>query len=145
MPITSCPDCNGKVSTTAPTCPHCGRVMGSGGSPGAAPPPPQPAGSRFCPSCGNAVVAQAVICVNCGVALPGAPMMVSTATNSKLVCALFAFLLPFGIHRFIMGYQTEGIIQLILGFGCIGWIWCWIDGIMILTGSLKMKDGTPLL
>ncbi|NJB67494.1 hypothetical protein GGQ74_001134 [Desulfobaculum xiamenense] len=27
MPLIQCPDCNHKVSDTAPTCPHCGRPL----------------------------------------------------------------------------------------------------------------------
>jgi hypothetical protein len=27
MPVIGCPDCNGKVSDSAPSCPHCGRPM----------------------------------------------------------------------------------------------------------------------
>src|SRR5205823_1679956 len=27
MPVIACPDCNGKVSVAAATCPHCGRPM----------------------------------------------------------------------------------------------------------------------
>jgi len=32
MPVISCPDCNGKVSDSAPACPHCGRAMSPQGS-----------------------------------------------------------------------------------------------------------------
>lgn len=28
MPVKACPDCGGKVSTAAPSCPHCGRRSG---------------------------------------------------------------------------------------------------------------------
>ena len=30
MGLIECPDCDGKVSEAAPTCPHCGRPMGVG-------------------------------------------------------------------------------------------------------------------
>lgn len=33
MAINQCPDCNGKVSSSASACPHCGRPFG-GGTPG---------------------------------------------------------------------------------------------------------------
>ena len=39
--------------------------------------------------------------------------------------------------RFAMGYAAEGSLW-------IGIIWCWVDGVMILSGSLKMKDGREL-
>jgi hypothetical protein len=37
MPVLACPDCNGKVSDSAPSCPHCGRPMHAA----SAPPEPQ--------------------------------------------------------------------------------------------------------
>jgi hypothetical protein len=30
MAVENCPDCKGKVSSTAPKCPHCGRLMKGG-------------------------------------------------------------------------------------------------------------------
>lgn len=45
-----------------------------------------------------------------------------------------------GIHRFYLGYTTIGILQ-ILTLGGLG-IWTLIDLIMIITGSLKPKDGS---
>lgn len=44
-----------------------------------------------------------------------------------------------------MGYTTEGILQIVLSFFCVGILWSWVDFILILTGSLKMKDGRPLV
>jgi TM2 domain-containing membrane protein YozV len=60
--------------------------------------------------------------------------------KSQLVALLLAlFIGVLGIHRFYLGYMGIGIIQLLTlgGFG----IWALIDLIMIITGSLKPKDG----
>jgi len=55
-------------------------------------------------------------------------------------------IIPFGVHRFLMGYTSIGIAQVILTAFCgIGFIWSWIDGFLILTSKLKMSDGQDLL
>jgi len=64
---------------------------------------------------------------------------------SKMVAALVAIFLPFGIHRFMLGYSGIGILQLIATLACgVGILWCWIDALMIFSGSLRMADGRPL-
>lgn len=68
----------------------------------------------------------------------------SQKTQKKSTMAIIAFFLGgLGIHRFIMGYTGVGVLML-LTLGCCG-ILSLIDFIRILTGSLKMKDGTPLI
>jgi TM2 domain-containing membrane protein YozV len=57
--------------------------------------------------------------------------------DKKLICGICAILLGgFGVHKFILGYTNEGIIQLVLGlcFG-IGGIIGIIEGIIYLTKS----------
>ncbi len=46
----------------------------------------------------------------------------------------------FGVHRFMMGYSNWWLMLLTFG-GC--GIWAFIDFIMILTGNMKMADGSP--
>lgn len=55
--------------------------------------------------------------------------------NKKLAAGLLAILLGgLGVHKFILGYTKEGIIQLILGFLCgIGFVIGLIEGIIYLT------------
>ena len=55
--------------------------------------------------------------------------------NKKLAAGLLAILLGgLGVHKFILGYTKEGIIQLILGFLCgVGFIIGLIEGIIYLT------------
>ena len=56
--------------------------------------------------------------------------------EKKIVAGILGILLgSFGIHKFYLGYTKEGIIQLILGFFCIGSIIGLIEGIIYLTKS----------
>ena len=66
--------------------------------------------------------------------------------KSKLVAGLLQIFLPYGIGRFYLGYTSTGVAQLLLVFACgAGSIWSLIDGIMILTGSVKTDArGVPL-
>jgi TM2 domain-containing membrane protein YozV len=54
--------------------------------------------------------------------------------NKKIVSGIFAILLgSLGIHKFYLGYITEGVIQLILGLVGIGGLIGLIEGIIYLT------------
>lgn len=57
--------------------------------------------------------------------------------DKKIICGICGILVGgFGVHKFILGYTTEGIIQLVLGlcFGIGGLIGI-IEGIIYLTKS----------
>ena len=57
----------------------------------------------------------------------------SEIENKKIVAGIFGILLGgFGIHKFYLGYTTEGVIQLILGFCGIGWLIGFVEGIIYL-------------
>ncbi len=64
------------------------------------------------------------------------------AIKSKVAAGLLGiFVGGFGIHRFYLGYTGIGIIQIIVTiftFG-IGGLWGFIEGILILAGTMK-KD-----
>jgi TM2 domain-containing membrane protein YozV len=57
--------------------------------------------------------------------------------NKKVVAGVLAILLgAFGVHKFILGYTQEGIIQLVIGIvtcGTIGSLIGLIEGIIYLT------------
>lgn len=57
--------------------------------------------------------------------------------NKKILAGILAILLGgLGVHKFILGYTKEGIIQLILGFLCgVGFVLGLIEGIIYLTKS----------
>ncbi|MFN3785008.1 MAG: TM2 domain-containing protein [Spirosomataceae bacterium] len=60
--------------------------------------------------------------------------------KSQLIALLLALLVGVvGIHRFYLGYTTQGILQLLTAGGC--GVWTLIDIIRIATGDLKPKDG----
>ncbi|MDD2634546.1 MAG: TM2 domain-containing protein [Bacteroidales bacterium] len=67
------------------------------------------------------------------------PSANSNDRNYLVAILLWVFLGAIGIHRFYLGYVGMGVLYLLTGGLCgIGWI---IDGIMLLTGSLKPKYG----
>lgn len=68
------------------------------------------------------------------------PAAAPTSGKSQLVALLLAiFVGGIGIHRFYLGYTTQGIIQLLTLGGC--GVWSLIDLIRIITGDLKPKGG----
>lgn len=104
------------------------------------------AGTSFCQNCGNPTVAQAVVCVNCGVQLsnfrtfdtklPGAEKKLPAGICGILLGAL-------GVHKFILGYSTSGVIMLLttlLGCGVgaiVMFVIGLVEGITYLTKSDK--------
>jgi TM2 domain-containing membrane protein YozV len=110
--------------------------------------------SRYCTKCGAVNNDTAQSCANCGAVLTPVsgyqPMQsVNTGTPSqqdlkamgadkKVIAGICGILLGgFGVHKFILGYTTEGIIQLVItvvtcGAGSIIGI---IEGIIYLTKS----------
>mgnify|MGYP003399002815 FL=1 len=56
--------------------------------------------------------------------------------NKKIIAGVLALVLGgLGIHKFILGYTQEGIIQLLIGLCGIGYIIGIIEGIIYLTKS----------
>ncbi len=68
--------------------------------------------------------------------------------KSKMAAGLLGiFLGGWGIHNFYLGFTKKAIIQIIVSLcTCgIGGIWGFIEGIMILCGSINTDaDGNPL-
>ncbi len=125
-----CKHCANLMDEQAAVCVKCGCPKGSGNS--------------YCPNCGNATMEQAAFCVNCGAALSQqAQPAASGELKSKMAAGLLGiFLGAWGIHNFYLGYTGKAVAQLILTLvSCgIGGIWGFIEGILILTGSIN-KDG----
>ena len=61
----------------------------------------------------------------------------NTQESKRILAGILAILLGgLGVHKFILGYTMEGIIQLVLGFACgIGTIIGIVEGIIYLTKS----------
>ena len=104
----------------------------------------------YCKNCGAQINDNAVVCVNCGASVKTVP--VRAAGKSKMAAGLLAiFLGGLGIHNFYLGYNGKAVAQLLItllsaGFGApIVAVWALIEGIMILTGSIKTDaKGIPL-
>ena len=68
--------------------------------------------------------------------------------KSKLVAGLLGiFIGGFGVHNFYLGYTSKAVIQIVVSLlTCgIGSLWGFIEGIMILAGSINTDaNGVPL-
>lgn len=91
----------------------------------------------FCKNCGNEIADNSTTCPNCGTSV--APVNNGPEKKSKLLAGLLGiFLGGLGIHNFYLGYTGKAVAQIILSFCCgIGAIWGFIEGILILTGTIK--------
>ena len=124
--------------------------------------------AKFCTNCGAKIEANEEKCLTCGKVLKYKNESINetkkeevtktTTTNqqkNKVLAALFGiFLGCFGVHNFYLGYTNKAVAQLILGTA--GWVlcglgpiiasvWGFVEGIMILTGSInKDADGNDL-
>ena len=69
--------------------------------------------------------------------------MAESSDKKRLVALLLCFFLGgLGVHRFYVGKVGSGIAQ-ILTLGGLG-LWVLIDFIMIICGSFKDKEGSPI-
>jgi TM2 domain-containing membrane protein YozV len=91
-----------------------------------APPPQVRPAEKFCVTCGAKILAQAVVCPNCGCAQPGADpgafgTRPASANGNRIAAGLLAILLGvLGIHKFVLGYTGAGIIMLLVSiFGSV--------------------------
>jgi TM2 domain-containing membrane protein YozV/ribosomal protein L40E len=153
-----CFNCGAQADPAASVCVKCGVALyGAPGSaaPGAAPggyPPPAPGAYPPPPPGAYPPQAPGGYPPQVPGGYPGAP----NPLKSKLVAGLLGiFVGGFGIHRFYLGYNTIGVIQILVtvvggiitcGIGWIaGAIWGLVEGILILTGSInKDAQGRPL-
>lgn len=107
-----------------------------------------------CTLCGKELANDEYFCPACGTPAPGAPGSVPLGyeQKSKLAAGLLGILIgAFGIHNFYLGYTSKAIAQLLIAvLSCgilspVSAIWGLIEGIQILTGSIKTDaNNVPL-
>ena len=95
--------------------------------------------TKYCPSCGGAIDASAIVCPNCGVIQP--TNLPATISEKRILPAflLCMFFGVFGAHRFYVGKIGTGVLQIVT-LGGLG-IWWLVDFIMLIVGSFKDSDG----
>lgn len=129
-----CKNCGQQyVTDEAVMCVKCGAQKGTG--------------YNFCQNCGSQVPPNAYACTNCGVSLMQQAMPNPNA-KSKLAAGLLGiFLGGWGIHNFYLGNTGRGVAQILVTiFTCgIGALWGFVEGILILTGSINTDANGNLL
>lgn len=131
-----CKNCGAPIDPNAEVCIKCGHKNWNG--------------NNYCPHCGAEVNPEAVVCVHCGCSLSKAPA--AGEGKSKIAAGLLGiFLGSLGIHNFYLGYTGKAVAQLLItllscGIGAtVTSIWGLVEGILILTGSIKTDaKGMPL-
>ncbi len=126
-----CKNCANPLDPAAVVCVKCGCPKGQG--------------AAYCHNCAAQTPPGAVVCTNCGAPL-AAP--VQGVQKSKMTAGLLGiFIGSFGVHNFYLGFTNRAILQIVLTVvtcGAAG-LWGFIEGIMILTGSInKDANGVPL-
>ena len=108
----------------------------------------------FCPKCGKENAEDVKFCPECGQNLTEGEKVyegvdvegIEEQPQKSAIAAglLGIFLGTFGVHNFYLGYTQKAVGQLILGLlmitSPISAVWGLIEGIMILTGEIKV-DG----
>lgn len=108
---------------------------------------------NYCSNCGKKVNENQDVCLNCGVNLKKDKQIDNPNGKSKITAGILGiFLGCFGVHNFYLGYNGKAIAQLLitlLSIFLLSWvsaIWGLIEGILILTGSIKEDAfGNPLV
>ncbi len=120
-----CRNCGVPLTDNADVCMSCGVYAGKG--------------DKYCQNCGAETNPFADVCVKCGAKLiKYEEKTQSTAPDkNKTTAAVLAILLgSIGAHKFYMGYNKEGVEQILLSLLCgIGWILGIIEGIIYISKS----------
>ena len=96
--------------------------------------------TKFCHACGATIDARAEICPKCGVRQQAPPRYdvdpaIRKASSDKMMAGLCGiFLGSLGVHKFILGYTTPGII-----LAAITVLTCGIGS--LLTGLIGLIEG----
>lgn len=108
-------------------------------------------GNNYCPNCGQQTQMGNPVCMNCGIALNSAAFGPKGGKSKVAAGLLGIFLGAFGVHNFYLGYTGKAVAQLVItlatcGMGSvISGIWGFVEGIMILTGSINTDSDGRLL
>lgn len=131
-----CRNCGNQMDPQAVVCVKCGVPAGQG--------------NNFCPHCGAQTAPDAAVCTQCGVAF-AQPVPVGEQKSKMAAGLLGIFLGAFGVHNFYLGYTGKAVAQLLISvlscgiFAVASEIWGLVEGIQILTGSIKTDaKGIPL-
>ena len=108
-------------------------------------------GVSYCPNCGARTDPNAVICTKCGIQFSRF-IGYDDSQKSKIAAGIMGVLLgSLGVHNFYLGYTKKAIAQLLISvltlgvFSFVSAIWGFIEGILILTGSIRTDAyGIPL-
>lgn len=98
--------------------------------------------AKFCPNCGAELDENSDVCLKCG------KIIKNKKGKSKLAAGLLGiFLGAWGIHNFYLGFEKKGILQIVVTIiTCgIGGVWGFIEGILILAGSINEDADGNLL
>jgi TM2 domain-containing membrane protein YozV len=126
-----CKNCANPLDPAAVVCVKCGCPRGQG--------------AAYCHNCAAPTAPGAAVCTNCGAPLT---QQIPGVQKSKLTAGLLGiFIGSLGIHNFYLGFTNRAILQIVLTIvtcGAAG-LWGFIEGIMILAGSInKDANGVPL-
>ncbi len=73
------------------------------------------AGTSFCQNCAKPTPTQSVVCINCWAQLARAFPFHDPRASNKIPAGICGIVLgALGIHKFILGYTTAGIIMLLV-------------------------------
>ncbi len=107
----------------------------------------------YCRYCGHKLEDEALFCGKCGSRVDlTSGSAAKTRSKSKVAAGLLGLILgSLGVHNFYLGYTTKAVIQLcltILSGGILStasFIWGFVEGILIFTGTIKCDaSGVPL-
>ena len=131
-----------KSTTADPTAPDPGPTSSNPAPVAVAPAPPQvgqmPPITKFCPSCGNGLVAAAAICPNCGSPAGGGTRTVG-ALEPKVKSTAILLAVFLGLFTWLYTYKRDatkfwvalGVSFVTMGMaGPVFWIWAIIDSAM---------------
>ena len=106
---------------------------------------PLPKDSSFCPGCGSKVEGKGS---QESVSYHGTGAESNPMAKSRIAAGLLGiFFGGIGVHNFYLGFNSRGVAQIFVSiFTCgLGSVWGFIEGIMILCGSINAdSDGVPL-